>query len=231
MITVDDKIDVFTKIVLDRLEEAYSEKISELDAETYEAVREYEAKLKVKSRKFIEVNEENARSDVRKKLSKVVSGIRTQRLRLKHEIVLELCEALRERVQAFRKSEDYLEFLIQRIEQAAPELKAFDRIDVELLEEDLARYRDTLDPIFEGLDFEAARLNWRPVRKGLLGGLVFYDGGRTLKLDGSFDVLLENAEVVVGQLVAELLEGGQAAGPSAAGTQHGIERGESHDGA
>jgi hypothetical protein len=39
-----------------------------------------------------------------------------------------------------------------------------------------------------------------------MGGLIFYNGERTLKLDGSFDILLEDAEVVMGQLVAELLE-------------------------
>lgn len=206
MITVDEKIDVFTKIVLDRLEESYSEKISELDEETVEAVKEYEEKLKEKSRKFIEVHEENAQGDARKKISKVLSGVRTQMLRLKHDIVLELCDALKARVNEFRKTPDYLDFLKQRIQKSVEELNQFTSIEVEILEEDYSRFGGLLTSEMEAQGFDPTKVKWAPVKKGIMGGLVFYDGERTLKLDGSFDILLEDAEVVMGQLVAELLE-------------------------
>ena len=206
MITVDDKIDVFTKIVLDRLEESYSEKISELDEETVEVIRAYEEKLKEKSKKFIEVNEENARGDARKKISKVLSGVRTQMLRLKHDIVLELCDALKARVKEFRSTPDYLDFLRQRLLKAQEELRAFQRVEIEILEEDLSRYQDDLTAEIQALGFDQAVISWQPVKRGMMGGLIFYNEDRSLKLDGSFDVLLEDAEVVMGQLVAELLE-------------------------
>jgi len=206
MITVDEKIDVFTKIVLDRLEESYSVKISELDEETFEAVKEYEEKLKEKSRKFIEVHEENAQGDARKKISKVLSGVRTQMLRLKHDIVLELCDALKARVNEFRKTPDYLDFLKQRIQKSVEELNQFTSIEIELLEEDFSRFGESLASEMEMQGFDPAKIKWAPVKKGIMGGLIFYNGERTLKLDGSFDILLEDAEVVMGQLVAELLE-------------------------
>ncbi|SCZ80643.1 V-type ATP synthase subunit E [Acidaminobacter hydrogenoformans] len=206
MITVDDKIEVFTKIVLDRLEESYSEKISELDEEAFEAVKVYEEKLKEKSRKYIEVNEENARGDARKKISKVLSGVRTQMLRLKHDIVLELCDALRERVNEFRSTPEYLDFLKERIKKSVDELNQFGKFKVELLEEDMTRYRDTLLKTLEEQGFDSGNVEWAPLRKGIAGGLIFYNEVRSLKLDGSFDVLLEDAEVVIGQLVSELLE-------------------------
>ena len=206
MITVDEKIDVFTKIVLDRLEESYSVKISELDEETFEAVKEYEEKLKEKSRKFIEVHEENAQGDARKKISKVLSGVRTQMLRLKHDIVLELCDALKARVSEFRKTPDYLDFLKQRIQKSVEELNQFTSIEIELLEEDFSRFGESLASEMEMQGFDPAKIKWVPVKKGIMGGLIFYNGERTLKLDGSFDILLEDAEVVMGQLVAELLE-------------------------
>lgn len=206
MITVDEKIDVFTKIVLDRLEESYSVKISELDEETFEAVKEYEEKLKEKSRKFIEVHEENAQGDARKKISKVLSGVRTQMLRLKHDIVLELCDALKARVNEFRKTPDYLEFLKQRIQKSVEELNQFTSIEVEILEEDYSRFGEALSSEMKMQGFDPAKVKWAPVKKGIMGGLIFYNGERTLKLDGSFDILLEDAEVVMGQLVAELLE-------------------------
>jgi vacuolar-type H+-ATPase subunit E/Vma4 len=206
MITVDEKIDVFTKIVLDRLEESYSVKISELDEETFEAVKEYEEKLKEKSRKFIEVHEENAQGDARKKISKVLSGVRTQMLRLKHDIVLELCDALKARVNEFRKTPDYLDFLKQRIQKSVEELNQFTSIEIELLEEDFSRFGESLASEMEMQGFDPAKIKWVPVKKGIMGGLIFYNGERTLKLDGSFDILLEDAEVVMGQLVAELLE-------------------------
>lgn len=206
MITVDEKIDVFTKIVLDRLEESYSVKISELDEETFEAVKEYEEKLKEKSRKFIEVHEENAQGDARKKISKVLSGVRTQMLRLKHDIVLELCDALKARVNEFRKTPDYLDFLKQRIQKSVEELNQFTSIEIELLEEDFSRFGESLASEMEMQGFDPAKIKWLPVKKGIMGGLIFYNGERTLKLDGSFDILLEDAEVVMGQLVAELLE-------------------------
>lgn len=206
MITVDEKIDVFTKIVLDRLEESYSVKISELDEETFEAVKEYEEKLKEKSRKFIEVHEENAQGDARKKISKVLSGVRTQMLRLKHDIVLELCDALKARVNEFRKTPEYLEFLKQRIYKSVDELNQFTSIEVEILEEDYSRFGEVLASEMKLQGFDPAKVKWAPVKKGIMGGLIFYNGERTLKLDGSFDILLEDAEVVMGQLVAELLE-------------------------
>jgi V/A-type H+/Na+-transporting ATPase subunit E len=206
MITVDEKIDVFTKIVLDRLEESYSVKISELDEETFEAVKEYEEKLKEKSRKFIEVHEENAQGDARKKISKVLSGVRTQMLRLKHDIVLELCDALKARVNEFRKTPDYLDFLKQRIQKSVEELNQFTSIEIELLEEDYSRFGEVLTSEMKKQGFDPAKIKWASVKKGIMGGLVFYNGERTLKLDGSFDILLEDAEVVMGQLVAELLE-------------------------
>lgn len=206
MITVDDKIDVFTKIVLDRLEEAYSEKISELDGEAYEAVKAYEEKLKEKSRRFIEGHEEDARSEARKRTSKVVSGVRTQTLRLRHELVLELCAALRERVTAYRTAESYLDYLRNRIASAAKTLREFQGIQIEILEEDLVRYRSALKLEMENIGLDEEFFEWLPVKKGLMGGLIFYNNNRTIKLDGSFDVLLEDAEVIVGELVSTMLE-------------------------
>ena len=206
MITVDDKLDVFTKIVIDRLEASYNEKISELDEETHEAVQAYKEKLKEKSKKFIEVSEENARGDARKKISKVLSGVRTQMLRLKHDIVLELCDALKERVNDFRSTPEYLEFLKDRIQKSVDELKQFGKIEIELLEEDLARYGEALLKTLEVQGFDSGAIKWAPLKKGITGGLIFYNEAHSLKLDGSFDVLLENAEVVIGQLVSELLE-------------------------
>jgi len=206
MITVDEKIDVFTKIVLDRLEESYSVKISELDEETLEAVKEYEDKLKEKSRKFIEVHEENAQGDARKKISKVLSGVRTQMLRLKHDIVLELCDALKARVNEFRKTPDYQDFLMQRIQKSVAELNQFKSIEIEILEEDMSRFGEVLTAEMKKQGFDPEKIKWLPAKKGIMGGLIFYNGERTLKLDGSFDILLEDAEVVMGQLVAELLE-------------------------
>ncbi len=206
MITVDEKIEVFTKIVLDRLEESYGVKISELDEETLEAVKIYKKKLMEKSRKFVEVHEENARDDSRKKISKVLSGVRNQMLRLKHDIVLELCDALKARVNEFRKTPDYLDFLKLRILKSVEELNRFTSIEVELLEEDYSRFGESLASEMVMQGFDPAKIKWVPVKKGIMGGLIFYNGERTLKLDGSFDILLEDAEVVMGQLVAELLE-------------------------
>lgn len=206
MITVDEKIEVFTKIVLDRLEESYSVKISELDEETLEAVNIYKKKLMEKSRKFVEVHEENARDDSRKKISKVLSGVRNQMLRLKHDIVLELCDALKARVNEFRKTPDYLDFLKLRILKSVEELNRFTSIEVELLEEDYSRFGEVLASEMKMQGFDPEKVKWTPIKKGIMGGLIFYNGERTLKLDGSFDILLEDAEVVMGQLVAELLE-------------------------
>ena len=127
-------------------------------------------------------------------------------LRLKHDIVLELCDALKARVKEFRSTPDYLDFLRQRLLKAQEELRAFQRVEIEILEEDLSRYQDDLTAEIQALGFDQAVISWQPVKRGMMGGLIFYNEDRSLKLDGSFDVLLEDAEVVMGQLVAELLE-------------------------
>lgn len=206
MITVDDKIDVFTKIVLDRLEEAYSEKISELDEVAFEAVKKYEEKLKEKSRRFITGHEEDARIDARKRVSKVVSGVRTQTLRLRHEMVLDLCESLKERTVAYRLSDGYLDFLRNRIIRATLDLKRFKGVQIEILEEDLLRFRHELQDELNKIGLDEKHYEWVPVKKGIMGGIVFYNGERSRKLDGSFDVLMEDAEVIMGELVATMLE-------------------------
>jgi hypothetical protein len=206
MITVDDKIDVFTKIVLDRLEEAYSAKISSLDEEAFEAVKTYEEKLKEKSHRFIAGHEEDARNDARKRISKVVSGVRTQTLRLRHEMVLELCEELRRRTAEYRNSEAYLDYMRNRIIRSTVDLMHFKGVQIEILEEDLNHYQKALQIELMRIGLDDKHYEWVPVKKGFMGGLIFYNGDRTRKLDGSFDVLIEDAEVIVGELVATMLE-------------------------
>lgn len=206
MVTVDNKIDTFAQIVMDKLNAAYEEKKAELDAQNEFALKAYEGVAKEKADQYIASFEAEGRVEAKKLISKARTAVRNKHIETRQEIYKSLDKALKERILAFTNESGYIQYLEKSIRKAIKEIKRYDGIVIEITPSDLEKQKSVIDEVLkqEGIDLQTVA--YHPVEKGMMGGLIFYNQEHVTRMDYSLDALLEENSRVLGILLSDILD-------------------------
>ncbi len=206
MVTVGNKIDTFAQIVMNKLSEAFEAKREELDKQNEEAIKAYEHIAKEKAEQYVTEFEEEGKREAKILLSKAKTSVRNKHIETRQEIYKTFEKELREAIEAYVTSEDYLTYLKKVVEMAGKDLKRYTGITVDLSSFDSEHRRELIQTLLveQGVDLE--KIQFRKVEKGLLGGMIFYNQDNIIRMDYSLDAKLEENSRVLGILLSELLD-------------------------
>jgi vacuolar-type H+-ATPase subunit E/Vma4 len=206
VVTVDNKIDTFAQIVMDKLNAAYEEKKAELDAQNELALKAYEGVAKDKADQYIASFEAEGRVEAKKLISKARTAVRNKHIETRQEIYKNLDKALKERIHAFTNESGYVQYLEKSVRKAIKEIKRYDGIVIEITPSDLEKQKSVIDEVLkqEGIDLQT--VNYQPVEKGMMGGVIFYNQEHVTRMDYSLDALLEENSRVLGILLSDIFD-------------------------
>jgi vacuolar-type H+-ATPase subunit E/Vma4 len=200
MITIEEKLKLFTKIVYDKVDKENQKIVENFN-------NEYGNIIEEKKKEFTkEVNELSLQSkkNIEKEKLHIISKARIEEKRIimerKVEIYEETIQALFEYAKCFTETEEYKNNFFRDFKNAFIDMKECSNMDIYLTQSDLLRFKDELLSILKDKKVELYNDD------EILGGFIILDNKRNMKLDMSLLSRIQNSKDFIGQKLFEILQ-------------------------
>lgn len=204
MITVNDKLHLFTKRIIERRQLAYDVKVHELEDKMVEELHERKTSL-VKDRVKYETSLlKGIKSERSQRLSNARSE-KKRRLLLKRKNMIEtLLDGVKEYTKSFVESKDYPAYLKKMFTEHAESIQRLGDFDVYLNKRDLELMQGDLKNLFDSLNLKC--LSFKCLETPMIGGAILLKEDGTSRIDLSLDSVIEDNKTYMGQLIYGILE-------------------------
>lgn len=204
MITIDEKVNFFKKIVLDRLDYEYQALEESLNQSFQSEIENFKEKAQQKSENYIDKFVTKAENE--KKL-RVLESKRVQKekiLTVKNKLIEKIYESVLEKASNFIGTDAYYELIQQLIAKGSHELESFDAYKIELCASDYKNKEKINSIIVEYLDEKP--IKFYKSEQDFNGGMIITDMNEEMKLDLSLKSIILRNKVFIGNQVQRLLE-------------------------
>lgn len=204
MITVNEKVDFFRKIVLDRIDHEYQELEDSLAQSFQSEAEKFKEEARKKSENYIDKFVTKAQNE--KKL-RVLESKRVQKekiLAVKNKLIEKIHASVLDRASNLIGKDQYYELIHQLMVKGKNELKDFDSYRIELCEKDYEDRERIKSIIKKYLDEKP--LEFRKSKTDFNGGLIIMDMKEEMKLDLSLKSIILRNKVFIGNQVQRLLD-------------------------
>lgn len=194
MVTIEQKLTLFSKLLNQDIKEEMDEKFTQLDKE-YEK-RLAESKFAVDKEAAEIVDEARNRAEIKKVelLSTGKMSSKKEMAKLKEELVERFMEALEKKVISFTDSDEYLKYLKQVISSLQELSGSQNQLEVYLTQKDYDKNIDFIEEQLIGLGIAKSNLSFKMATESILGGLVIIDVKENTRIDGSISGAIEDAK-------------------------------------
>jgi len=204
MVTIDQKLKIFNKIVIEKLNHEYEELIHKLDKKDEEAMKDYKQSLSERAHSYRKELIEKGETEKKLLISKTRLDNKKEILKVRAGLVEKTKKNVLEKAVDFVQGESYKEYLEMLIEELELDLFCENTIILRMIEEDFACHGDfakkqlnkkceKIDVIVENLDSE------------YVGGFMILDKSETFKLDCTIKTRIDEQSDLIGKRVNELL--------------------------
>jgi vacuolar-type H+-ATPase subunit E/Vma4 len=199
MITIEEKLKLFTKIVYDKVDKENQKVVENFN-------NEFGNILEQKKQEFIkEANTMSLQSqkNIEKEKLHIISKARTEEKRIimekRKEIYEETIKDLINYAEGYTETEEYKESFLRDFRSAILETNECSSLDIYLTQKDLLRYKSEILSILEGksVDFNCD--------DEITGGFIILDNKRNIKLDMSFLSRIQNSKDYIGHKLFEIV--------------------------
>ncbi len=205
LITVNDKIKLFTKRILDIQEKEYKTKANILEsqiANDYEISKDALIKSRDKYKSFLL---KDLKAEKIQRLSNARSEKKRRILLRKKNMIDTLLKGVKEYSKEFVNSSSYDEYLLSEIKKNIDTIKSMGDIDVFLSEKDILK-KEMIIKIFEESNVKITSDSFSVYEANIIGGIIFIRKDKTSKLDMSINSVIENNKEYMGQVIYKMLE-------------------------
>ncbi|MCH4889379.1 hypothetical protein EZV73_17405 [Acidaminobacter sp. JC074] len=203
MITVNDKLKLFTKRIIDRQQDAYDEKVEGLENKMVIELAERKKMLERDRARY----EDSLLRGIKNERSQRLSNARSERKRrllLKRKTMIdELLSGVKAYTKEFVETEDYEKYLKNIFVKNRDMMASLGAFTVYVNEKD-TKYKDMLLDQCKALDLLCESVEKSDKR--ILGGVIILKADKTTRLDFSLDSVIEDNRKYMGQLIYDMLE-------------------------
>lgn len=206
MITIEEKLNVFNKLVLGHVQLELEEKYNELNQQNNGIIEEHKKKLQLKKERIIDDYISKGNNERNKLISQANLDKKRQLLSLRQEFIDRVITELYKRAEEFCSSKDYEDFMIKTLEEILPRFEGQGSITIHMTQRDIDRFTGLFIKIAQKYDFIKDAINYEVFQDDLVGGMVVFNGSMTLKVDYSINTIIEDNRWQVGQKIYEALQ-------------------------
>lgn len=205
MITIDDKLELFRKVVLQKVIEEHDERSKRIHADQEQAIQNYEKEAAQRKADFIRQMEQKAQREARRMISKARSDAKNNILATRQTLIDELIASVRDRIHGFAESEIYTVFLKDNIRATLEHFHEFDDVIVELTYRDFNLYADMIEEALRRAGYTMKNIRLARTDEDIIGGFVVYNGSRTVRIDFSLAAVIADNKRFMGRLVYDII--------------------------
>lgn len=202
MITVEDKLNIFYRIVLEKEEKRSMEILEELSKKNDAAIKEYTEKLSKKKEELIHKKVKNAEIKRNENVSTATENAKSRILNKKKELLVDLMGQIFKRVEEFVESSQYEDYLLNEIGAMNDEVEN-QNIVIYLKNNDINRFSGKISGL---LNKKGKKTTLERIKDDIIGGFMLSDEGKTYLIDNTFKTKIEENEYIIGESLYEKLE-------------------------
>lgn len=204
MITIDDKLELFNKVVLNRAKSALEEEKVKIEKEHQVEIERYKKEIMIKGSRYSENKIKEGKTRRKKMISDAKRSSKKKLLNLEQDLIDEVMVEVKKRVKEFVQSDahcQYIEFLLNEYSQSIMELEDF---NIFLTYNHFAQCKSCIENFFEN---KIDRTCYEIVesKKDFIGGMIVINQKESIKINLSLESLVDQNQQLIGQKVHELL--------------------------
>lgn len=199
MITVEEKLKLFTKLVYDKIEKENQTEIDKYNSEYGNIIDEKKKEFEKQAEKM----DSEKMKEIDKKKNQIISRAKVEEQKLllqkKKEIFDEAVEEIKNYSKEFTNSEDYKELLLKSLKESMEDLKESKNISFYVIENDRDKFKKTIAEMYPDTNFKI------DVDDNLIGGFTVQDEDNNIKIDMSLMSKIESSKEVIGEKLYSML--------------------------
>lgn len=203
MITVESKLDLFNKVVLEKIKEEEAQLIEMLEVKRQEAIKVQKKESAIKADLFLRAIIEEAYDDKKAMLARAKSDMKKQVLSRRQLLIDHLSESVLKRFEAFVVESSYEYYVSKMIEQHKEDLRGFGSFLVMLDKKNFLRDKEIVEKALKVVGLN--RGVYEKSEEPLVGGCVVYNENKDTLIDLSLLSLIEDHHKEIGQRMYRML--------------------------
>ncbi len=201
---IEDKISLFTKVILERIELDFQKKQNMLTENHKNREKNIIADYEEKKRQEIEKSIKDARIKKQHQILKERTRVRLVQLKKKNELMDRVFKEVKNKVKTFLPSDEYSDFLKRAIEKIlmrfSPEQFLYFKFSTHDMENRTEMILNTIDSV-RGRD--TCQID---AEKQLIGGLFVKSGDGLLEIDYTINTILDESHKIIGEVFSAYLD-------------------------
>lgn len=206
MITVEEKLDVFTKLVLEKVQKEYEEKKKEIDQRNDEIIQGHKSEISEKADKIVENMVSRGEIQNKRLISRAkIEGKRVV-LSKKEELLEKLINNIEAKAVQFTYEDGYKDYIENSLSVVLKNLKNKESIILFFTDKDRSKYEELIVNIVKKNDFDTEKVEIQSLDSRLIGGVMAIDQEKTIKVDCSIKTKIEDNRNLIGQILYDALD-------------------------
>lgn len=203
MITVNDKLNLFTKRIIDRQQEEYDDKVRDLEEKMVVELEERKQMLINDRTRYETSLLKGIKTERAQRLSNARSERKRRLLLKRKEMIDVLLKGVKDYTLEFVNTKEYETYLRKVIEKHQDMIRRMGSFKMFVHERDFM-YKRMFIHLFNTLGLECTSIEIS--EKRMLGGAILMKDDQTTRLDLSLDSVIEDNKKYMGQLIYDMLE-------------------------
>ncbi len=201
MITLDNKMELFSKVVLEKIKKEYNLTMKEIDERHLIVRREKMQDSEKESQIYVRDMQNRAIEERKKIVSKAKGQARKNILIKREELFIKLNGLIVGEIKSLCKSKEYEPLLDKKINEILPDIILLDgELIILCRENDSMMIKETLKK--NGIENPLKIVN----DENILGGFTIIHRLKGIKINLSLNSIIDENKVYIGSLIYELLE-------------------------
>ncbi len=200
MITVDDKLKLFKKEIIDNKQKEYDNRVHELDIKLEEDFIKHKEGLEKERKEYEESLLYGVKLEKKKRLSEAKNKKRRAILKKRKEMIDSLMLGVIDYTKEFVKTEEYYDYLKWIIYSHISDISSLGGFTFYVNERDSA-FKDEIITICKENNLSCMDGKVEE----MIGGIIFISEDNKCKLDFSLDSIIEDEDIYIGNLIYNML--------------------------
>ncbi|MTI70669.1 MAG: hypothetical protein FH751_10515 [Firmicutes bacterium] len=199
MITVEEKLNTFSKLVYERVKKESETSLNSMHEKNNKLLKEHREKMKKRADKIIEKKIKDGEIKKREMISNANASIKKQILNKKKEMLKDILQGVKNLAFEFTEKKEYENYFKKTFKEVVKDFKEGEKIDLYLTNKDLEKFDKFINT------YNKTNINFKSADDSIIGGVIAIKGD-SFKIDASLKTLVEDNKDILGRYLYKELD-------------------------
>lgn len=202
MITIEEKLNLFSKHVFEDIKETQEEKLRKIEKHNKEQMEKHKKRIEKEKQEYAEEKIKRIKEKNDKKISRKKGQIKRDIMLRRNELFNEFINEIKNKVIEFTNSDEYKNYLKNSLDKGLGQLDNKNNIQVKISQKDV-HYKEYIKEFANKNGFENVSIV--EIEEEIIGGVILVDKKENIILDISLSEKFDENREYIGKLFYETL--------------------------